>query len=171
MEHDFAPEFTCRVCGEKHPLPLSYSIKAPLSAKAIPEDELESRVLLNVDQCVIDQREFFLRGRVPIPVHGLEEPFVWGVWAEISPKNFLRSAELWSAQGREAEPVFDGYLNSVIEPYGDTYNLLVEVRTQAVGVRPNFVVKDVEHPLAIEQREGISRERVQEIAEMMWHRK
>ncbi len=169
MENDFAPEFTCRICGQQHPLPLSYSIKAPLAAKAIPEEELESRVVLNVEQCVIDNREFFLRGRVPIPIHGREQPFIWGVWVEISPKNFLRTFEMWNTPGREAEPPFDGYLNSEITPYGSTFNLLVDVRTQAVGMRPHFMVRDPEHPLAIEQRDGISMDRVQEIAEMLLH--
>ena len=169
MGNDFAPDFTCRICGQQHPLPLAYSIKAPLAAKAIPEDQLESRLALSLDQCVIDNREFFLRGRIPIPIHGMEKPFIWGVWVEVSPKTFLRALEIWNANGREAEPAFEGYLNSEITPYGDTVNLIVDVRTQPVGERPQFFVRDAEHPLAVEQREGISMDRVQEIAEALLH--
>jgi len=169
MENDFAPDFTCRICGQQHPLPLAYSVKAPLAAKAIPEDQLESRLALSLDQCVIDNREFFLRGRMPIPIHGMEKPFIWGVWVEVSPKTFLRALEIWNATGREAEPVFEGYLNSEIAPYGSTVNLIVDVQTQPVGERPQFFVRDAEHPLAVEQRDGISMDRVQEIAEELLH--
>lgn len=41
-------------------------------------NELEERVLITVDQCVIDGRDYYLRGRIPVPIHGSEEPFIWG---------------------------------------------------------------------------------------------
>jgi hypothetical protein len=161
--------FGCSVCGERHVLPLSYSVKAPLAAGAIPVDELEQRVVITPDQCVIDGRDFYLRGRILVPVIGLEEPFVWGIWAEVSPKNFVRTNELWTVEGRENEAAFPGWLNSQLPVFGDTFNLEVSVQTQPVGQRPQFTVVDEEHPLAVEQRNGISMERVEEIAEMMLH--
>jgi hypothetical protein len=45
----------------------------------------------------------------------------------------------------------------------------VSVQTQPVGQRPQFTVVDEEHPLGVEQRNGITMERVEEIAEMMLH--
>lgn len=152
-----------------HVLSMSYSIKAPAAAIAVPAAETADRVVMNAEQCVIDGREFYLRGRVPVPVHGLDEPFIWGVWAELSPKTFLRVHELWNTEGREAEPPFRAYLNSQLAVYGDTLNLELEVRTQPVGRRPHYFVVDAEHPLAVEQREGISLERLQEIAVAMAH--
>jgi hypothetical protein len=62
-------------------------------------------------------------------------------------------------------------LNTQISLYGDTLNLAVRVRTQVVGRRPHFEVIDQAHPLAIEQREGISIQRVREIAEEILHPK
>lgn len=162
-------EFGCRVCGERHVLPIKYSVKAPLAVMAIPRDEWNERVVITPDQCVIDGRDFYLRGRILVPVIGLEEPFVWGVWAEVSPKSFLRTHELWSTPGRENEPPFPGWLNTELPLYGDTINLEVNVQTQVVGWRPQFTVVDQEHPLAVEQREGITLERVEEIAERMLH--
>ena len=73
----------------------------------------------------------YIRGRIPIPIHGpagdLDEPFIWGVWAEISPKNFIRTFELWDTPGREDEPPFPGYLNSEIPIFGPTINLELDV--------------------------------------------
>jgi hypothetical protein len=164
--------FQCSVCQLWHDaLPLSYSVKVPLAVNGIPEDELLRRVVFTADQCIVDERQFYLRGRIPVPVLGQDEPFIWGVWASVSQKDFLRTNELWNVSGREAEPPFLGRLNSEIPLYGDTLNLPVRVRTQIVGRRPHFEVLDAVHPLAMEQREGISLQRVCEIAEAILHPK
>jgi hypothetical protein len=169
MGNEVESGFGCSVCGERHVLSLSYSVKAPLAAAAIPGDELEQRVVITPDQCVIDGRDFYLRGRILVPVISLDEPFVWGIWVEVSPKNFVKTNELWTVEGRENEAAFPGWLNSQLPVFGDTYNLEVSVQTQPVGQRPQFTVVDEEHPLAIEQRNGIPMERIEEIAEMMMH--
>ncbi|QNI31786.1 DUF2199 domain-containing protein [Alloacidobacterium dinghuense] len=170
MGSELKSGFACRVCGERHDvLPLSYSVKAPVAVTAIPPDELEKRVVITPDQCVIDSRDFYLRGRIVVPVIGTNELFVWGVWAEISPKNFIRANGLWNTQGREMEPAFPGWLNTELFPFGNTINLEVNVHTQPIGWRPHFTVSDPDHPLGIEQRSGITLERVEEIAEMILH--
>jgi hypothetical protein len=156
----------CTACGKDHEeLPLSYSVKVPQAVVAIPPSELEQRVVFSVDQCVIDGRDFYLRGRIPVPVEGHEEPFIWGVWAEVSPKNFIRTGELWTVEGRENEAPFPGWLDTAMPLYGDTINLEVLVHTMPVGRRPHFEIVDEAHPLAIEQRHGINLDRVQQIAE------
>jgi len=162
--------FLCGVCGERHEvLPLSYSVKAPNAVTAVPLEDLEKRVVITRDQCVIDGRDFYLRGRIPVPIIGLDEPFIWGVWAEISPKNFLRSNEVWHIEGREREPAFPGWLNNELFLFGNTINLEVSVQTQKVGWRPHFTVVDQNHPLAIDQRNGMTLKRVEEIAEIILH--
>ncbi len=162
--------FVCRSCGKFHDtLPLSFSVKAPLAAAAIPPDELEQRVVITRDQCVIDGATFYLRGRIVVPILGLKEPFVWGVWAEISPKNFLRTQDLWKTPGRESEPPYEGWLDTDLPPYGSTVNLPVMVQTQIVGRRPHFTVLSEEHPLGQEQRAGIPLSRVEEIAALLLH--
>jgi len=148
---------------------LSFSVKAPLAVTAIPVEDLERRVVITPDQCVIDGRDFYLRGRIVVPIIGLDEPFIWGVWAEVSPKNFLRTNDLWTVKGRETEPAFPGWLNTELFLFGNTINLEVSVQTQIVGRRPHFTVIDQNHPLAVEQRNGITVERVEEIAEMVLH--
>src|ERR1700761_9636671 len=169
MSDEVQRGFVCEVCGERHELPLSYSVKAPMAAAGIPMAEIEQRVAFTPDQCVIDSKDFYLRGRILVPVIGLEEPFVWGVWAEVSPMNFVRTNELWTVEGRENEAAFPGWLNTQLPLFGDTYNLEVMVQTQVVGRRPQFTVADEGHPLAVEQRDGITLARVQDIAEMMLH--
>jgi hypothetical protein len=170
MGSELKSGFDCDVCGKHHDvLPLSYSVKAPRAASLIPADELEKRVVLTRDQCVIDGRVFYLRGRVVVPMLDYAEPFIWGVWAEVSPKNFIRTMDLWKWEGREGEPAFPGWLDSEIALFGNTINLEVAVQTQKVGWRPHFSVVDLEHPLAVEQRGGMTLLRAKEIAEQMLH--
>jgi hypothetical protein len=45
----------------------------------------------------------------------------------------------------------------------------LRVLTQPVGQRPHFEIVDSAHPLAVEQRRGITMGRVQEIAEFFLH--
>ena len=125
--------------------------------------------MITPDQCVIDDRDFYLRGRIPVPIVGHDTPFVWGVWAEVGPKSFLRANELWNVPGRESEVPFPGWLDTELLLYGDTVNLLLSVQTQVVGRRPHFIVTNPDHPLALEQRNGITMRRVKEIAERIMH--
>lgn len=169
MPSDLHPGFACTVCGQRHELPLQYSVNAPQAVLAVQPEERDRRIVMTPDQCVIDGRDFYLRGRILLPIVDSLEPFVWGVWAEVSPKSFLRANELWNTPGREKEPLFQGWLNTDIFLFGSTINLEVNVQTQPVGERPQFTIRDSSHPLAIEQRNGITLERAEEIAEMILH--
>lgn len=137
----------------------------------IPESEREKRVELTSDQCVIDEEHFFIRGRLEIPIIGEEEPFAWLVWTTLSEQNFLRAIELWHTVGREAEPPYFGWLSTdlaAVYPQS-TLNVKTLVHTRPVGTRPFVEVLDDVHQLGREQREGITRERVREIAERLLH--
>lgn len=164
------PGFECGVCGQWHDrLPFSYSVKVPHAVAAIPQEELDRRVVFTLDQCVIDDREFYLRGRIPVPVWGKRDLFIWGVWARVGPRDFVRTNELWKVKGREAGPAYEGWLNTRIPLYGETLDLELRVLTQVVGRRPHFELMDAAHLLAVEQREGISMQRVKNIAEAFLH--
>ncbi|CAN5595956.1 hypothetical protein BH10ACI4_BH10ACI4_34510 [soil metagenome] len=169
MTENNPEEFVCSQCGELHPIAMKYSVKVPQAAIDLPKDQLDERLVITPDQCVIDGKDFYLRGRLLVPVIGLEEPFVWGVWAEVGPTDFIRTNERWSVEGRELEPAFPGWLNTRLPLFGNTINLEVDVKTQVVGWRPQFTVRDQSHPLAREQRQGITLDRVREIAEQIAH--
>jgi hypothetical protein len=82
---------------------MSYGVDAP----AFWADSLagDPASVLEQEQCVIKGEQFFLRGRIVIPVldaaPGTE--FDWGVWVSLSPANFDRALSLWTTQGRERE--------------------------------------------------------------------
>jgi hypothetical protein len=147
----------------------SYGFEAPVAWYDLPEAERDHRAMLAEEQCEIDSQHFFVRGRICIPVHDGPHDFEWGVWVSLSARNYERMLDLWQTPGREAEPPYFGWLSSVLPGYPSTLNLKTMVHTRPVGERPTIELEPTDHPLAVEQRHGITVRRVQEIAEMMLH--
>ena len=85
------------------------------------------------------------------------------------PLDFKRALQLWEQPGRESEPPSFGWLSTSLPGYPETLHLKTMVHTREVGRRPRVELEPTDHPLAVEQRQGITWERVQEIAERMLH--
>jgi hypothetical protein len=162
--------FVCSSCGQFHEgLPMDFAFDEPIYAHALSPEEKETRCELTPDWCVIDNEHFFVRGRLEIPVIDGPRSFVWGLWTSLSEKNFKRTQELWNVAGRENEPPYFGWLSNSVPGYPETLNLKTRAHTRAVGERPFIELEPTDHPLAVEQREGITMARVQQIAERLLH--
>ena len=162
--------FTCVSCGETHDgLPFAYAVPAPDYWFSVPADERESRTILGEEQCEVDNQFFFVRGQIHIPIHDSPEHFEWGLWVSLSRASYERMIELWNQPGRENEPPYFGWLQTALPYEPSTQNLKTMVYTRPVGERPLIELEPTNHPLAVEQREGITLARVQEIAEQMIH--
>lgn len=149
---------------------MSFHAAAPGAWNAIPESERSTRALLSDEQCEIDEKFFFVKGLIEIPVHGIDETFTWGVWVSLSRANYERACDLWSQPGRESEPPYFAWLSSELAPlYPSTLNLKTNLHTRPVGVRPVVQLEPSDHPLAREQREGISRRRLEELWTYLLH--
>ena len=142
---------------------------APEAWFAVPEHERDKRCFLSSDQCVIDEKYFFLLGRLEIPVHDADESFVWLTWVSVSEANFDRAIDVWETEGRESEPPYFIWIQSALPYPGGTLSLKGSLLTQPVGTRPLVVLEESDHPLSKEQREGITLARVQEIVESALH--
>lgn len=164
------PGFTCRACGQFHDeLPLRFGPPAPALWYTIPEDEREERCLLSSDQCVVDRQRFFMVGNLELPIVGSTEKFSWDAWVELNQADFERACDLWDAPGRESEPPYSGTLATLLPDYPETVNLNVSIQTRPVGLRPFIEVRTLDHPLAAEQRQGITLDRVQRFSEIILH--
>jgi hypothetical protein len=147
----------------------SFGWDYPLPFLKVPEGERETRCSLTSDTCVIDDEHYFVRGCLEIPVIGEEEVLSWGVWTSLSEKNFNHYLELYDEPNRSGHGPFFGWLCSPIGIYPDTLHLKTMVHLRDDGVRPFVELEPTEHPLAVEQRSGITVERVAEIYEKMIH--
>jgi hypothetical protein len=112
-----------------------------------------------------------VRGCIEIPVHGADEPFVWGVWVSLSESSFKAWKDTYSLKLRSHIGPFFGWLSAAIQPYPDTINLKTRVHLRDDGIRPFIELEPTDHPLAIEQCEGISPARVAEMYAFLVHQK
>jgi hypothetical protein len=164
-----ATSFVCGRCGERHDgAPFAYGLDAP----AFWNDSVatEDNSVLEEELCVIGGEFFYVRARIVLPVSDADNDFEWGVWVSLSQPNFIRMIQRWDLPGREAEQPYFGWLSSEIPVYEPTtLELKTHVHTEPVGRRPHLLLEPTEHPLAVEQRTGISVARVQQIAEELHH--
>lgn len=163
--------YKCSTCGETHDgLPFTFGSPAPAMWFGLPEDERDARAELSSDQCIIDEKWFFILGRIEIPVTDADENFYWLAWVSVSEANFLRMSELWETPGRENEPPYFGWLNTSLPCYDEsTIDVKTNLHTRPIGERPLIELEPTDHPLAVEQRNGINLARVQQIAEQCLH--
>ncbi|CAL9467225.1 hypothetical protein SUDANB120_02764 [Streptomyces sp. enrichment culture] len=160
--------YTCSCCGDYAELPMGYNAMAPDVWDAGFEGRPDS--LLSSDQCVIKAQHYFIKGLIEIPVIGSDEVFSWGGWVSLSRDNFSRAADMWNTPGREDEKPYFGWLTTELPIYSPgTTNLKTNAHTRPVGQRPFIELEPTDHPLAVEQRTGITLDRVREIAEAVLH--
>lgn len=160
--------FKCSACGEWHDELPMFEACAVLYDVIAPE-EREWRTELSSDQSIIDDEHYFVRGILEIPVIDGSESFTWGVWVSLSQKNFERTSELWETPGRESKPPYFVWLSTSLPCYPDTLNLKTHLQTRLVGERPLIGLEPTEHPLVVEQQNGITMARVKEIVECVLH--
>jgi hypothetical protein len=161
--------FTCTRCGETHDIPMSFAFEAPIYWYGLPEGERSRGGVLDEELCIIDGRYYYIKGRICMPVHDSPDAFEWVVWVSLSEASFKRALAAWERSGREDEPPYFGWLSSDIPGYPTTLNLKTEVHTRPLGERPTVELEPTDHPLAVEQRTGISLARVLTIGEALLH--
>jgi hypothetical protein len=111
----------------------------------------------------------FVRGLVNLPVRGDSDDFRFGVWVEVSSPDFERLEELWhDPEGSETAPVF-GALANELAPYVGTVDLPVALQLRDVEILPAVILLDAEHPLGADQRNGITVEAADRLAETVLH--
>lgn len=165
--------FKCNSCEEVHEGSPSFSFRAPDQYSCLSDEQKAAMGKLSEDFCVITHEEgsdFFIRAILEIPIHGIEEPFLWGVWVSLSQKSFERYYE--SYDDPEEGEIFFGWLSNEIPIYPFAKARSADVVVQADGQRPMLILHpgDEEHDqLVIDQRQGIPVARAQQLAEQALH--
>lgn len=161
--------FKCEGCNEWHEGIPSLDADAPLYYYYVPAEERSARCKLTADTCVVDGESFFIRGQIELPVHGQAEPFQWGVWTSLSEQNFKEFVRLLDCDKRSQFGPYFGWLSANLKVYPDAENLKTHVHLRDHGVRPYVELEPTDHLLAVEQREGISVERLTQILSAYSH--
>jgi hypothetical protein len=163
--------WTCSCCGKQYDtLPLDFAAHAPEYWYDIPVDERAARAVLTPDFCTLDGEHHFIRGCLELPIIGMDERLVFGVWVSLSEASIQRAAELWNANEVDDEPPRYGWLSTAIRSYSGARKLKAAVHFRGEGLRPLVEVEPTDHPLSVAQQQGITIERVQEIIANLMHR-
>jgi hypothetical protein len=160
----------CEVCGQDHSESIAVlGADAPQYWYDLPPSERARRAALSSDQCVIDDKYFFVLGRLLILVIGETTGFVLLVWVSLSQENFVRMDERWKTVGRESEPPYFGWLSTRLPGVPETMNLKCNVQTAPVGERPTVELESTAHPLAVAQRNGLTRSELKTLIGRLMH--
>ena len=126
---------------------------------------------LSEDFCVIDAKHFFIRCVFSFPLVGSDGRFGFGVWSSLSRANFDAYVHGFD-DGMQADlgPWF-GWFSNRLAGYPDTISLKAVVQPQDDRQRPNLslAADHAEHPLAVEQRDGMTFERLLDIYSLYGH--
>ena len=162
--------FRCHTCGQWHgELPLDVGFDEPLYIHELFADERAAQVTTAGDfrVCNGDQgTHYFVRGVIEVPIHESTEVFCFGVWTTLSAESFEQARAAYRAN-EEAGPFF-GWLSNRLTVYPDTLGLKTNVNVRP-DHKPSIVLHASPHPLHVEQRDGITTDRVKQIIEAVLH--
>ena len=162
--------WTCNCCGQNFDtLPMNYAFTAPRNWFGLTEAERATRAKLTDDICIIDGTERYIRGCLEIPVCDSTESLVWGVWVSISEETLRYIISHWDDPLIEDEPPHSGWLGSWIKGYPEPVEIRCQIFIQGGDLRPRIVLQQSNYLLAIEQHQGITLERVKQIAASAGH--
>jgi hypothetical protein len=162
--------YTCSCCGKLHEGSPSFSCASPLHYALLSDLDKENKAILTSDLCTIahgEQTDRFVRVVLEIPIHGVTEPFTWGVWVSLSDSYFERYTSTWGSHD-ESDSYF-GWFSNALPHYPNTVNLKTMVRPRSGGLRPYLELEHTDHPLSVHVHEGLTIEEAQRIAEHVLH--
>lgn len=118
----------------------------------------------------MDNETFFIRATLEIPINGSDDRFLWGVWVSQSKESFDRYVETYE-QDQTGDGSF-GWLSVTMPGYKSEGTDDTNLPTNVVwgNERPQLKIHDdQDHPLAVDQRDGISWERAVELVVLLNH--
>jgi hypothetical protein len=163
--------YKCATCSEVHEGSPSYGFPFPWHYSTLSEDQRSTIAKLSEDVCLIkdtDHTDCFIRVCLEVPIIGVDEPFLWGVWVSVSKDDFIRYNETWDDPAETDE--YFGWLCTKLPLYPDTLALKTLVHPRSQGQRPSITLEPTDHPLSVDFRNGITIARAQEMAELLTHR-
>jgi hypothetical protein len=146
--------YRCATCGEEHDDLPDLGMKFPDPYLDVPEHERAARTTFNPDRCTVvdeDGEHFFVRGVIQIPLQGRGEPFGIGAWVSQSRVNFDRYAA-----NEKMDPTVGWLVNQIAHYDPTTFLLKARLHFRDSDKRPTIELEPTGHPLAVQQRNGIT---------------
>ncbi|MCG9630417.1 DUF2199 domain-containing protein [Vibrio sp. Isolate30] len=161
--------FKCSSCDETHEGSPSFSFRAPDPYLEQP-DEIQEAGKLGTDLCYykdLDGYHYFARVVIEIPIIGMADPFLWGVWVSLSRESYEHYLDTYEEP--DVNKNYFGWLCNYLPYYESTYAMATDVCPRVDGERPYLVIHETEHEFYSDYINGISVEKAQKIAELCMH--
>ncbi len=162
--HD--PAFVCRACGQKHGGVFSLNLEKPFHWQGGERQDgrspdIDPRNYLLEDFCVIDNRQFFIRCVLDLPILGSGgKIFSFSTWVALSAQDFDRYGDSFDSPDQSSIGTLAGTLANRLGSFPETLGLACAVRPQKGNLRPLLFIDADEHPLSRAQKNGITFEQL-----------
>jgi len=132
----------------------------------LPAAERAARAVVDPagDFATLDGDQHFVRALIEVPIPSEEDVFGWGIWVRLTAADVQDVSARWTDEASTGHS-YAGTLATALPAYGETLGLRGVLTLRAVDKLPGFEVREPTHPLAVEQRDGITLERARELAE------
>jgi hypothetical protein len=162
--------WTCGSCGQTHTgiFDIAFDKPAvwPNAEEGISNSDLAPGLthFLSDDFCILENEHYFIRCVLELPILRTNGGFFgFGVWSSLSKKNFVVYSENFNMDDRGALGPWFGWFSNRVPGYPDTLNLKCRVHPRDDRLRPFIELEPTDHPLACDQRNGITIDRLIEI--------
>jgi hypothetical protein len=161
--------FKCSSCGEIHEGSPSFGFNAP--DPYLEQDEsVQNQGELGSDLCHYEDEDgmhYFVRVIIGIPIIGVTDPFMWGVWVSLSKESYDHYVETYD--NPDTDKGYFGWVCNYLPYYENTHALATDVQPEEGGQRPTLKLHETDHELYDDFINGISIEKAQKIAEICMH--
>jgi len=164
-------KWKCPCCDQDFSgLPLDYNMAVPEDIIQIPREHWDGRAMISRHFCWASGK-YFTRGLIELPVIGTDRSLNFGAWVGVSQEDAEFMTDVWHDGDCSKHGPFKGKLRSNLRLndrliYGETLDIDAELHLRD-DVVPLIKLLSADHPLAVDQRNGITIDRVVEIASTM----
>jgi hypothetical protein len=160
----------CSVCGNEHSLDeLELTFKRPDALAVLSEAERNSRCRESADLAHIDHTRWFVRGTIPLGVHGRLREYRIGAWVEVEESEFRTVLDLWDDPSQSDRAALPAVLANHIPGHAESLGQPVSLKLTGPETRPDILISDVSTSLGAEQVDGISEERAMRYSSHTYH--
>ena len=161
--------FLCRSCSARHKGVFDLVADRPDvwtdgGAPAPNSAITEASHILTEDFCIVRGTDYLIRVVLEARILGVENARLgFGVWAHLPEMNFFTYLNTFDS-GRQAEygPWYGSLANS-LPGYPPTLLMPVALMPLNGRIRPRVVLEATDHPLSVDQRDGITLDRLFDI--------
>lgn len=152
--------FRCPDCREIHDGLPDLCFALPDAIFELDAAAREKRALISSDLCVLDDARYFIRCVHEVAIADHTEVFAYGMWAEVTARDFNRYAVYYNTDAPAHVSSFNGHIANRLPLTAETLGLGCNIRLSSEeGMRPVLSVADTDHELVQEQDTGIPLER------------